>query len=60
MTFVADGDQFMDEETESVWLISGNAISGPLEGSSLDRVEHLDTFWFSWSTYQPDTLLIEG
>ena len=50
----------MDEETESVWLISGNAISGPLEGSSLDRVEHLDTFWFSWSTYQPDTLLIEG
>ena len=60
LTFVADGDQFMDEETESVWLISGNAISGPLEGSSLDRVEHLDTFWFSWSTYQPDTLLIEG
>ena len=50
----------VDEETGSVWLISGEAISGPLEGSSLDRVEHLDTFWFSWSTYQPDTVLIEG
>ncbi len=60
LTFVADGDQLMDEETESVWLISGNAISGPLGGSTLDRVEHLDTFWFSWSTYQPDTVLIEG
>ncbi len=60
LTFVADGDQFMDEETESVWLISGKAISGPLQGSSLDRVEHLDTFWFSWSTYQPETVLIEG
>lgn len=60
LTFVAEGDQFLDEETESVWLISGNAISGPLEGSSLDRVEHLDTFWFSWSIYQPETVFIEG
>lgn len=60
LTFVAEGDQFMDEETESIWLISGNAISGPLEGSSLDRVEHLDTFWFSWSIYQPETVFIEG
>jgi hypothetical protein len=60
LTFAAEGDQFVDEETGSVWLISGEAISGPLEGSSLDRVEHLDTFWFSWSTYQPNTTLIEG
>ena len=60
LTFTAKGDQFVDEETGSVWLISGEAIEGPLEGSSLDRIEHLDTFWFSWSTYQPDTVLIEG
>lgn len=60
LTFAVGDDQFVDEETGSVWLISGEAISGPLEGSSLDRVEHLDTFWFSWSTYQPDTVLIEG
>ena len=26
----------------------------------LDPVEHVDTFWFAWSTYQPDTALIEG
>ncbi len=60
LTFDADGDRFVDEETGSVWLISGEATSGPLEGTRLDRVEHLDTFWFSWSTYQPDTTLIEG
>lgn len=60
LTFVADGDQFVDEETRSVWLISGEAISGPHEGSTLDRIEHLDTFWFSWSTYQPETILIGG
>ncbi len=60
LTFSTQGDQFVDEETGSVWLISGEAISGSLKGSSLDRIEHLDTFWFSWSTYQPDTVLIEG
>jgi hypothetical protein len=60
LTFSTQGDQFVDDETGSVWLISGEAISGSLKGSSLDRIEHLDTFWFSWSTYQPETVLIEG
>jgi len=60
LTFATEGDRFVDEETGSVWLISGEATSGPLEGTQLERVEHLDTFWFSWSTYQPDTTLIEG
>jgi hypothetical protein len=59
LTFIAEGEQFVDEETGSVWLISGEAISGTLDGSRLERVEHLDTFWFSWSTYQPGTVLIE-
>lgn len=60
LTFASLGDQFVDDETGSVWIISGEAISGSLQGSRLERVEHLDTFWFSWSTYQPDTTLIEG
>ncbi|MEA3511450.1 MAG: DUF3179 domain-containing protein, partial [Actinomycetota bacterium] len=60
LTFATEGDRFVDEETGSVWLVSGEAVSGPLEGTRLDRVEHLDTFWFSWSTYQPHTTLIEG
>ncbi|MEA2023317.1 MAG: DUF3179 domain-containing protein [Actinomycetota bacterium] len=60
LTFVAEGEQFVDEETGSTWIISGEAISGTLEGARLERIEHLDTFWFAWSTYQPDTVLIEG
>ena len=60
LTFAAEGDRFIDEETGSIWLISGEATSGPLDGTLLERIEHLDTFWFSWSTYQPDTTLIEG
>jgi hypothetical protein len=36
----------------------GRATDGPLAGEQLEAIPHLDTFWFSWSTYQPDHTLI--
>jgi hypothetical protein len=54
----ADG-AFTDEETGSTWTIAGRAEGGPLAGTTLERVPHLDTFWFAWSTYRPGTELIE-
>jgi hypothetical protein len=60
LTFQADGAGFVDRETESRWDISGRALSGPLAGSRLEAIPHLDTFWFAWATYQPDTTLFEG
>jgi hypothetical protein len=59
VTLVAGDGQFVDEETGSTWTIAGVAVDGPLKGSRLERVEHLDTFWFAWSTYRPETLLID-
>jgi hypothetical protein len=59
LTFAADGEVFVDEETGSSWTITGTAVEGPLEGARLEAVPHLDTFWFAWSTYQPDTTLVE-
>ena len=59
LTFVADGDRFLDEQTSSEWLLSGEAVNGPLAGSRLERLNHLDTFWFAWATYQPGTILVE-
>lgn len=50
----------MDAETSSTWNIAGQAIDGPLEGTRLTSIPHLDTFWFAWSTYQPDTTLFES
>ncbi len=35
-------------------------MSGELEGILLTVVPHLDTFWFSWSSYQSQTDLIGG
>jgi hypothetical protein len=30
-----------------------------LEGASLQRVPHLDTFWFAQAAFEPDTVVIE-
>ena len=60
LTFTADGDSFIDAETGTRWSIVGLATDGPLEGARLERIPHLDTFWFAWSTYQPGTTLVEG
>jgi hypothetical protein len=59
LTFVADGDEFVDTETGSRWTITGESIEGPLQGERLERLPHLDTFWFAWSTYKPGTSLFE-
>ena len=58
LTFTKNGDSFLDTETGSTWNILGMATDGPLAGEVLQAVPHLDTFWFSWSTYQPDHILV--
>jgi hypothetical protein len=60
LTFQAGDGTITDVETGSEWTVSGIATAGELQGSSLERVPHLDTFWFAWSTYQPETTLIDG
>lgn len=60
LTFTAVGDGFVDDPTGSTWTITGEAIDGPLAGSRLTRLDHLDTFWFAWATYRPSTILIGG
>ncbi len=57
LTFRADSDGFVDDETGSRWNITGAAVSGELAGARLERIPHLDTFWFAWSTYRPGTTL---
>lgn len=60
LSFDVTDDGFVDTETRSTWNITGQATSGPLEGVTLDAVPHVDTFWFAWATYRPDSELISG
>jgi hypothetical protein len=58
LTFTAGDDgTFTDDQTGSRWDITGAAIAGDLTGARLERIPHLDTFWFAWSTYRPGTTL---
>jgi len=56
LTFTATEDGFVDDETGSTWNLLGQAVDGPLAGSQLEAV---DTFWFAWSAFQPDSAIIE-
>ena len=60
LTFRADGDGFVDNQTGSVWNILGQAVEGPLEGTDLTPIVHANHFWFSWEAFKPDTLIYEG
>lgn len=56
--FARDGTTFTDDGGTR-WNVLGEAVAGPLAGAELEPVPHVDTFWFAWSTYRPDTRLRE-
>ena len=61
LTFSAEGDgTFTDAETGSTWNLLGEAVAGELAGARLDPYAHVDTFWFAWSTFRPDTMIVTG
>jgi hypothetical protein len=59
LAFDADGGSIVDEQTGSTWNVLGQAVEGPLAGSSLEPIVHGDHFWFAWAAFQPDTIVYE-
>lgn len=53
-------EKFVDTETNSVWNYDGVAISGPLQGRSLNRLVMETAFWFAWSAFFQNTLVYGG
>ncbi len=58
LTFGREEDLFVDAETGSRWDVLGNAVAGPLAGQRLDRLVHVDTFWFAWAAFLPDSTVV--
>ena len=59
LTFRPDGERsFVDAETGSTWNVLGRATSGPATGAQLQPVQHVDTFWFAWSAFRPETRVV--
>ena len=55
LTFEARAEGIFDLGTGSTWDITGIAIAGPLEGARLEPVLAIDSFWFDWAAFHPET-----
>lgn len=55
LAFEATLDGIVDRETGSVWNILGRAVTGPLEGEQLLPELAIDSFWFDWAAFHPET-----
>ena len=58
LTFRAEGDRILDEQTNSVWTVDGLAVEGPLARRRLTAIpEAYVAYWFAWAAFHPDTEL---
>lgn len=55
LSFVWNGSAFQDEQTKTLWSLTGRAISGPLRGQRLRSIPHDNTLWFAWAAFKPLT-----
>lgn len=53
LTFTHIGEHFVDEQTRTVWDITGKAIKGRLLGEHLKPVNHKNSFAFIWLVFNP-------
>jgi len=55
LTFEVTNGAFVDAETGSQWSIDGEALSGPLAGSTLSVVpDAYVSFWFAFVGFFPN------
>jgi len=45
----------LTDETATTWDFTGKAVSGPLAGKRLKKINALKDYWFDWKIYHPDT-----
>ena len=56
----SQGFELRDRQTQSLWDREGNAISGPLAGTTLEFVPSFISEWYGWSAYHPESELFQG
>lgn len=57
ISFYQDGDDYIDEQTGSVWNRDGEAVSGSYRGQKLEPIVLTLSYWFAWSAMYPETAL---
>jgi hypothetical protein len=60
LTFEVRDGELVDRETGTTWNVLGKAVEGPLAGQELPGVAALDSFWFDWAAFHPETEIWSG
>ncbi len=58
LSFQRTDDGFVDDQTGTRWNVLGQAVEGPLAGQALEPIVHVDTFWFAWGSFLPETRIV--
>jgi hypothetical protein len=58
LDFGATEAGIVDRQTGSTWDILGRATSGPLAGRELAPVVSIESFWFDWAAFHPQTRIL--
>lgn len=54
LSFTNSERGFMDDQTNSVWSITGECLEGEYKGQTLERVIYGNHFAFAWFAFTPD------
>jgi Protein of unknown function (DUF3179) len=57
LTFDAADGRVRDQQTGSTWDQFGRPVAGPLTGTRLAPATAMDSFWFDWAAFHPDTAI---
>jgi hypothetical protein len=60
VAFRATDGRLTDQQTGSTWDQFGRATTGPLAGARLAPATAMDSFWFDWAAFHPDTEIWAG
>lgn len=60
LKFQRKNKSYFDEQTKSQWdMEKGICVAGKLEGKTLESIQTTTAFWFAWSTFYPNTKVID-
>ena len=60
LSFKYTKEGFIDDQTKSLWDVTGKAIKGTLEGKQLTPLPHGNFFAFAWFAFKPGAELYSG
>lgn len=58
--FVVKNGKLMDVDSKTTWTYDGLAIQGKLKDAKLEEFLGINSFWFAWSAFHPESIIIPG